>query len=180
MVPWLIFSFRLPLFRELQFATRGIALSGSVLILFGASITLGIHNGLMKPRLVEGATSVLFGSVGDDLLVVELDPTFDRSTCPGDRCRHRPFRRHGFDRRGCCERANPARFPDTPRPYRSMASFTVLCTLSGLGTISQTTSKVPLPAVAKPTVPMPRIRSTTFVKIAECWILFRGASIIEN
>ena len=81
MIPWLIFSFRLPLFRELQFATRGIALIGSVLILFGASITLGIHNGLMKPRLVEGTTSVLFGSVGDDLLVIELDPIFFRSTC---------------------------------------------------------------------------------------------------
>lgn len=80
MVPWLIFSFRLPLFRELQFATRAIALTGSVLILFGASITLGIHNGLMKPRLVEGTTSVLLGSVGDDLLVVELDPVFFRST----------------------------------------------------------------------------------------------------
>ena len=81
MIPWLIFSFRLPLFRELQFATRGIALVGSVLILFGASITLGIHNGLMKPRLVDGTTSVLFGSVGDDLLVIELNPSFSRSTC---------------------------------------------------------------------------------------------------
>jgi hypothetical protein len=34
----------------------------------------------MKPRLVEGTTSVLLGSVGDDLLVVELDPVFFRST----------------------------------------------------------------------------------------------------
>jgi len=73
MVPWLVFAFRLPLFRELQFATRAIALVGSIFILFGASITIGLHNGLMKPRLIDDSNSVFAGTVGDDLLVVELD-----------------------------------------------------------------------------------------------------------
>jgi len=81
MVPWLFFAFRLPLFRELQFTTRAIALFGSVLIMFGASISLGIHNGLMKPRLVDGTTDVLVGTVGDDILVIELDPVSFRSSC---------------------------------------------------------------------------------------------------
>ncbi|HAW95908.1 MAG TPA: hypothetical protein DCX60_06510 [Phycisphaerales bacterium] len=81
MVPWLIFSFRLPLFRELQFATRAISLVGSILILFGASITLGIHNGLMKPRPVEGSTNVLMGAVGDDLVILEMDSSGVRPSC---------------------------------------------------------------------------------------------------
>ena len=81
MVPWLIFSYRLPLFRELQFTTRAIALFGSILILFGASITLGTHNGLVKPRLVDGNANALVGTVGDDLLLLELDPVNLRSSC---------------------------------------------------------------------------------------------------
>ncbi len=81
LVPWFIFAYRLPLFRELQFTTRSIALAGSTFILFGASISLGLHNGLVKPFLTAGPDTVLVGTVGDDLLVVELEQNPLQSTC---------------------------------------------------------------------------------------------------
>jgi hypothetical protein len=81
MVPWLIFAYRLPLLRELQFTTRGIAVIGSIFILFGAAISLGLHNGLMKSRLSEGSNMVLVGTVGDDLLIIEFDPNSSDSSC---------------------------------------------------------------------------------------------------
>jgi hypothetical protein len=81
MVPWLIFAYRLPLQRELQFTTRGIAVIGSIVILFGAAITLGFHNGLVKPRLSDGSNMILGGTVGDDLLIIEFDSNSSNASC---------------------------------------------------------------------------------------------------